>query len=138
MRFMASRMAAKSTTAGTPVKSWRRTRAGVKAISLAGSAVGFQCARAAKMCAEKAQQIFGGYGLTTEFRISRYKCYADLMFVGEGPANVQKILIAEDALGYKVADRHHGATGLREKSLISQPLGSMVSPKRSIVASLRI
>jgi len=35
------------------------------------------------------------------------------MFTGEGSANVQKILIAEDALGYKVADRHHGKTGLR-------------------------
>jgi hypothetical protein len=31
-----------------------------------------------------------------------------------GSANVQKILIAEDALGYKLADRHHGKTGLRE------------------------
>jgi hypothetical protein len=32
----------------------------------------------------------------------------------EGSANVQKILIAEDALGYKIADRHHGKTGLRD------------------------
>ena len=32
-RFMAERMAARSTTAGTPVKSWRRTRAGLKGIS---------------------------------------------------------------------------------------------------------
>ena len=34
---MASRMAARSTTAGTPVKSCMSTRAGVKAISLSGS-----------------------------------------------------------------------------------------------------
>jgi isovaleryl-CoA dehydrogenase len=27
---------------------------------------------------------------------------------------VQKIMLAEDALGYKLADRHHGKTGLRE------------------------
>ena len=33
---MASRMAARSTTQGTPVKSWSRTRLGVKAISLSG------------------------------------------------------------------------------------------------------
>ena len=26
----------------------------------------------------------------------------------------KKILIAEDALGYKLADRHHGKTGLRD------------------------
>jgi hypothetical protein len=33
---MASRMAARSTTAGTPVKSWSSTRAGMKAISRRG------------------------------------------------------------------------------------------------------
>ena len=44
-----------------------------------------------------------------------HKCYADLMFTGEGSASVQKILIiAEDALGYKQADRHHGKTRLRD------------------------
>ncbi len=36
---IASRMAARSTTAGTPVKSCITTRAGVKAISISGSAV---------------------------------------------------------------------------------------------------
>jgi hypothetical protein len=43
----ASRIAARSTTAGTPVKSWRITRAGVNAISRSGSACGFQFANAA-------------------------------------------------------------------------------------------
>jgi len=37
-----------------------------------------------------------------------------MFFTGEGSANVQKIMIAEDALGYKIADRHHGKTGLRD------------------------
>lgn len=73
----------------------------------------FHASQTAKFCTDTAQQIYGGYGLSKEFRISRYKSYADLMFTGEGTANVQKILIAEDALGYKVADRHHGKTGLR-------------------------
>jgi alkylation response protein AidB-like acyl-CoA dehydrogenase len=68
----------------------------------------------AKLCADKAQQIFGGYGMAKEYRVSWLKSYADLFFTGEGSANVQKILIAEDALGYKVADRHHGRTGLRD------------------------
>ena len=40
MRFMASRMAARSTTAGTPVKSCSSTRLGVKAISLARLGLG--------------------------------------------------------------------------------------------------
>ena len=74
----------------------------------------YHASQTAKFCADNAQQIFGGYGLSREFRLSRYKAYADLMFTGEGPANIQKILIAEDALGYKVADRHHGRTGLRQ------------------------
>ncbi len=74
----------------------------------------FHASQTAKMVADKAQQIFGGYGLSTEYRVSWLKAYADLFFTGEGTANVQKIVIAEDALGYKVADRHHGATGLRD------------------------
>ncbi len=43
---MASRMAARSTTAGTPVRSWRMTRAGVNWISVAGSARGSHWASA--------------------------------------------------------------------------------------------
>ena len=42
----ASRIAARSTTQGTPVKSCSTTRAGMKAISVAGSACGFQPATA--------------------------------------------------------------------------------------------
>ena len=74
----------------------------------------FHASQTAKMCADKTQQIFGGYGLAREYRISWMKSYADLFFTGEGSANVQKILIAEDALGYKGADRHHGKTGFRD------------------------
>ncbi len=73
----------------------------------------YHASQTAKFCTDQAQQIYGGYGLSSEFRIAKYRRYADLMFTGEGTANVQKILIAEDALGYKVADRHHGKTGLR-------------------------
>ena len=74
----------------------------------------FHASQTAKLCADKAMQIFGGYGLAREYRVSWLKSYADLFFTGEGSANVQKILIAEDALGYKLADRHHGKTGLRD------------------------
>jgi alkylation response protein AidB-like acyl-CoA dehydrogenase len=74
----------------------------------------YHASETAKLCADKAMQIFGGYGLATEYRVSRYRCYADMFFTGEGSANVQKIMIAEDALGYKIADRHHGKTGLRD------------------------
>ncbi|MPZ46338.1 MAG: acyl-CoA dehydrogenase [Betaproteobacteria bacterium] len=74
----------------------------------------YHASQTAKLCADKAMQIFGGYGLASEYRVSWLRSYADLFFTGEGSANVQKVLIAEDALGYKVADRHHGKTGLRE------------------------
>jgi alkylation response protein AidB-like acyl-CoA dehydrogenase len=74
----------------------------------------FHASRTAKLCADKAMQIFGGYGLAREYRVSWLKSYADLFFTGEGSANVQKTLIAEDALGYKLADRHHGKIGLRD------------------------
>ena len=40
--FMASRIAARSTTAGTPVKSWSKTRLGRNEISRSGSAFGSQ------------------------------------------------------------------------------------------------
>lgn len=71
----------------------------------------------AKMVADKAQQIFGGYGLSTEYKISYLKAYSDMFYTGEGTANVQKLVIAQDALGYKPADRHHGKTGLRDPRL---------------------
>ena len=46
-RFIAERMAAKSTTAGTPVKSWRMTRAGLKGSSTASGFGAFHAARRA-------------------------------------------------------------------------------------------
>ena len=73
----------------------------------------YHASQTAKLCADKGQQVFGGYGLAAETRISWLKSYADLFFTGEGTANVQKILIAEDALGYKIADRHPGRTRFR-------------------------
>jgi isovaleryl-CoA dehydrogenase len=68
----------------------------------------------AKHAADKAQQMFGGYGLTQEYRISWLRCYADLFFTGEGSANVQRILIAQDALGFKNADRHQDSDRFRD------------------------
>lgn len=74
----------------------------------------YHASQTAKLCADKAGQIFGGYGLAKDYRVSWLKPYADHFFNGEGTANIQKITIADDALGYKLADRHHGRTGLRD------------------------
>lgn len=61
---------------------------------------------ALNMAAKKSAEIFGGYALAREYPISRLQSYAYLYQVGEGSPNVQRILIAEDALGIKNADRH--------------------------------
>ncbi|PTX45929.1 acyl-CoA dehydrogenase-like protein [Allosediminivita pacifica] len=79
----------------------------------------FHTSQTAKFCTDTAQQIYCGYGLSREYRIAKNKVYAELMFTGECTANVQKILIAEDALGYKMADRHQGKTGLRSMARAS-------------------
>jgi isovaleryl-CoA dehydrogenase len=72
------------------------------------SIVKYHASMTAKNAAEKAQQFFGGYGLAKESRVSWLTSYAYLYFNGEGSTNVQKVIIAEDALGYKQADRHAG------------------------------
>ncbi len=74
----------------------------------------YHASQTSKMCADKTQQIFGGYGFAREYRVSWMRVYADMLYNGEGSANIQKIIIAEDALGYKLADRHHGKTSLRD------------------------
>jgi hypothetical protein len=38
----------------------------------------FHASQTAKLCADKAMQIFGGYGLAREYRVSWLKSYADL------------------------------------------------------------
>ncbi len=62
--------------------------------------------RAAKHAADSATEIFGGYALADEYPISKLAAYINVLNVGEGTANVQRVLIAEDALGLKDADRH--------------------------------
>ena len=60
----------------------------------------------AKRAAQAMTEIFGGYALADEYPVSYYGAYITMLCAGEGAPNVQRILIAEDALGYKDADRH--------------------------------
>lgn len=64
--------------------------------------VGEVCNRAAQATAE----IFGGYAFSDELPISIYLNFAKLWQTGEGSANLQRILISDDALGWKPMDRH--------------------------------
>ncbi len=72
--------------------------------SIAKYFVGEVCVRAAN----SASEIFGGYAFSDELPISIYFNYAKLWQTGEGSANLQRILIADDALGWKPMDRHRG------------------------------
>ena len=64
---------------------------------------------APKQAAGTAQELFGGYGLASEYRIARLTSYAHVFLVGEGAPAVQRILIAEDALGIENAYRHRAS-----------------------------
>lgn len=77
----------------------------------------------AKHAADKTQQFFGGYGLACETRVAWLNSYAYLYFNGEGSTNVQRVLIAEDALGYKKADRHAGKLRFRDPRNCPAPAG---------------
>ena len=55
---IASRIAARSTMQGTPVKSCRMTRAGVKAISCEGAALGFQSSSASMSLVSDVDAVF--------------------------------------------------------------------------------
>jgi isovaleryl-CoA dehydrogenase len=61
---------------------------------------------AVQQAAAKMSEVFGGYGLAEEYPISSLASYARLFNIGEGAPAVQRILIAEDFLGIKNADRH--------------------------------
>lgn len=52
-------------------------------------------------------EIYGGYALAEKYGIAKYLAWAGLFRTGEGPQNIQRILIAEDALGFKDANRHN-------------------------------
>jgi isovaleryl-CoA dehydrogenase len=60
----------------------------------------------AKHAAQSAAEIFAAYALAEESPIAKLRSYVDMLCIGEGTPNVQRILIAEDALGIKDANRH--------------------------------
>jgi glutaryl-CoA dehydrogenase (non-decarboxylating) len=60
---------------------------------------------AASRLADLALLIFGAYGYSGEYPIERYLRDAKLYQLLEGSANVQKMIIAQDALGYRKANR---------------------------------
>jgi glutaryl-CoA dehydrogenase (non-decarboxylating) len=60
---------------------------------------------AAAFCADAALKILGAYGYSTEFPVERYYRDAKSYQIVEGSVNIQKLIIAQDALGYRKANR---------------------------------
>jgi glutaryl-CoA dehydrogenase (non-decarboxylating) len=56
-------------------------------------------------CAGQAMEIHGGMGYSLEMPVQQYYRDAKLYQVGEGTSNIMRLLIADDALGYKKANR---------------------------------
>ncbi len=86
-----------------------------EAASRATSRAKYAAVEAAKHAAASAAEIFAGYALADEYPIKKFTAYVNMLAVGEGTANVQRILIAEDALGIKNANRHAVRNRLRHK-----------------------
>lgn len=75
----------------------------------ASSIAKFYAAEVCNRAAQSAAEIFGGYAFSDELPISVYLNYAKLWQTGEGSANIQRVLIADDALGWKDLSRHENA-----------------------------
>jgi alkylation response protein AidB-like acyl-CoA dehydrogenase len=80
--------------------------------SIAKYFAGEVCNRAAQATAD----IFGGAAFSDDLPIGLYLNYAKLWQTGEGSANIQALLIADDALGWRRMDRHR--TVLRPRTAV--------------------
>ncbi|UUX49972.1 acyl-CoA dehydrogenase family protein [Nisaea acidiphila] len=84
----------------------RSTRAAARAKYLASEV--------AQKAAQTARDTFAAYALAEEYPINKLTAYVNMLTVGEGTPNVQRVLIAEDALGFKDANRHPVMNPLRK------------------------
>ena len=64
----------------------------------------YACDMASRV-ADLALQILGAYGYSAEYPVERYLRDAKLYQILEGSANIHKMIIANDALGYQKANR---------------------------------
>jgi glutaryl-CoA dehydrogenase (non-decarboxylating) len=65
----------------------------------------YTAAEAAAHATDAAMKILGAYGYSTEFPVERYYRDAKSYQIVEGSSNIQKMIIAQDALGYRKANR---------------------------------
>jgi glutaryl-CoA dehydrogenase (non-decarboxylating) len=76
-----------------------------KANNLETSIAKYAAAEAAAFAADAALKILGAYGYSTDFPVERYFRDAKSYQIVEGSSNIQKLIIAQDALGYRKANR---------------------------------
>lgn len=62
------------------------------------------CGEAANRAAHNAVQIFGGYGFSDEYPVERYFRDAKVLNIYEGTREIQRLIIAQDALGIRYAN----------------------------------
>ncbi len=65
----------------------------------------YAAAEAAAHAADSAFKILGAYGYSTAFPVERYLRDAKSYQIVEGSSNIHKLIIAQDALGYRKANR---------------------------------
>lgn len=65
----------------------------------------YAASEAATFSADAALKILGAYGYSTDFPVERYYRDAKAYQLVEGSTNIQKLIIAQDALGYRKANR---------------------------------
>jgi alkylation response protein AidB-like acyl-CoA dehydrogenase len=62
------------------------------------------CGEAANKAGHNAVQIFGGYGFSDEYPVERFFRDAKVLNIYEGTREIQKMIIAQDALGIRFAN----------------------------------
>src|SRR5438105_3703389 len=65
----------------------------------------YTAAEAAAYAADAALRILGAYGYSSEFPVERYYRDTKSYQIVEGSSNIQKLIIAQDALGYRRTNR---------------------------------
>jgi glutaryl-CoA dehydrogenase (non-decarboxylating) len=73
---------------------------------------------AAVRCAGWAMEIHGGMGYSLEMPVEKYYRDSKLYQIGEGTSNIMRLLIADDALGYKKANRPRAKVPSEFKDLV--------------------
>lgn len=76
-----------------------------RASTLETSIAKYAAGEAAAFCADCALKIYGAYGYSKEYPVERYFRDSRSYQIVEGSANIQKWIIALDALGYRKANK---------------------------------